>query len=107
MYVGNWGQAFQYLGVRFNNNQVTSSIAIPNTGINIVCKTATAMKSNNFSVVSNASTPATYTDAPLASNMHKLDIMNLGGGYQLSGTITRLTYYPKRLTDAQLQTLTS
>jgi hypothetical protein len=108
VYLGNWGGSAHGLGVRFNNSGITSSTgAIPNTGINIVCKTATAMKSNNFSVVSNASTPTTYTGAALASSMNTLFIMNLNLGNYCTGTIARLAYYPVRLSDTQLQALTA
>jgi hypothetical protein len=106
VYLGNWNTSSQYLGVRLNSGGTTSAGPIPNTAQGIVCKTATAMKSNDFSVVSNASTPIAYTGAALASSMSTLHIMNVISNYQGNGTVARLTYFPQRLADSTLQAIT-
>ena len=107
VYLGNWGETNQRLGVRYNDPTVLFNVDIPNTLEGTQCRTATALKSNDFAATSNGGAIASYTGSLLASNMNKLDIMQAAGNYHAIGHISRLTYYPYRLPDATLQEITS
>lgn len=68
--------------------------------------TALAYKVNDFAFVLNGGTVALDT-VGLVSVVNEVGIGNqLNGGY-LNGTIRKIAYYPARLTNAQLQTLTT
>ncbi len=71
-------------------------------------KTAAAIKLNNFAVVANGGTITSDTSGTVPAVTSFVIGNYLGGGtsYDYSGTIARLTYYPKRLPDATLQLLT-
>jgi hypothetical protein len=71
-------------------------------------KTIGAYKVNNFAGVVNAGTVQTDTSGtiPVVTLMGIGINASLNGGY-LNGTIKKIAYYPLRVTDAQLQALTS
>jgi hypothetical protein len=64
-------------------------------------KVAGAYKKDDFSIVSNSSSPTIGTSGNVPSG---LDYAIFGSG--LGGTISELTYYPVRLPNSTLQTLT-
>ena len=75
--------------------------------INAFNKFAGCYKTNDFAVSVNSETVGTDTSGAIPiSTTFDIGAQRLGAADGMSGTITRLTYYPKRLTDAQLQTLT-
>ena len=69
-------------------------------------KMVLAMAENDFAVSSNGGTVSTDTSGTVASN---LPIATLGTavGDRLNGHIKSIKYYPRRLTNAQLQDITS
>jgi len=71
-------------------------------------KASMAVKSSDFAITINGNTPTTSSSGILTSTMDSMtigqDILDLG--YHLNGHISQFTYYPTRLTNAQLQTLT-
>ena len=71
-------------------------------------KTAAAIKLNNFAVVANGGTITSDTSGTVPAATSFVIGNYLGGGtsYDYSGTIARLTFYPVRLPDATLQSLT-
>jgi len=71
-------------------------------------KTAAAIKLNNFAVVANGGTITSDTSGTVPAATSFVIGNYLGGGtsYDYSGTIARLTFYPTRLQDSQLQQLT-
>ena len=72
-------------------------------------KLGLAYKKNDAAGVMNGGTLSTDTQTGTITP-DRLGIGNLGnvsGGYQPNGCIKRITYYPKRLTNQQLQTLTT
>jgi hypothetical protein len=73
----------------------------------LVAKTAFAYKFNDFAVSTNAGTVATDTSGviPLVNQIRIGAARD--GGVNLNGTIKKLSYYPARLTNEQLQALTS
>ena len=96
---GDGGSALQYFDAG-----PASTITISNSSQ--YQKRAFAYKVNDIAASINASTASTASSgqAPVAS---QLLIGNSTGSINcINGTIARLTYYPKRLTDAQLQVLT-
>jgi hypothetical protein len=66
---------------------------------------AFAYKTNDLAFVNGAGTLFTDDNAPIATTMNRLRIGS-GSGGRLGGTISKLTYYPTRLPNDQLQTLT-
>jgi hypothetical protein len=64
-------------------------------------RTAIAYKQNDFARSYNGSTPSTDNIGNLPVGINQVRI-----GTNLSGHIAQLTYYPKRLPNAQLQALT-
>jgi hypothetical protein len=66
---------------------------------------AFAYKINDLAFVNGAGTLFTSNNAPIPTTMNRLQIGSGTGGI-LTGHISQLTYYPKRLANAQLQTLT-
>jgi hypothetical protein len=74
--------------------------------INQTKKTASAYKLNDFAFTADGASPSLDTSGTVPSNA-KLFIGSLNGtAWSLDGTISRLTYFPKRLTNEQLQALT-
>jgi hypothetical protein len=74
--------------------------------INQTKKTASAYKLNDFAFTVDGASPSLDTSGTVPSNA-KLFIGSLNGtSWSLDGTISQLTYYPKRLPNAQLQALT-
>jgi len=71
-------------------------------------KASMAVKSSDFAITINGNTPTTSSSGILTSTMDSMtigqDILDLG--YHLNGHISQFTYYPRRLTNTQLQNLT-
>jgi hypothetical protein len=91
-----------------NGNQQPSLEQFGQSPFKNKIKTASTFGNNYFSITANGA-------QVLSSNSGTLPIVDrllLGGGHMgssslvLNGTISRLIYYPKRLPDSQLQTLT-
>lgn len=84
------------------------SQAYPNTGLmptNTVFKTAYAYKANDFGICTNGGTPVTDNAGTVASAVNTMLVGNASG--LLNGHIRRLRYYPRRLSNQQLQALTT
>jgi hypothetical protein len=74
--------------------------------INQTKKTASAYKLNDFAFTADGASPSLDTSGTVPSNA-QLFIGSLNGtAWHLDGTISRLTYFPKRLPNEQLQALT-
>jgi len=71
-------------------------------------KWASAFKSGNYGVSYNGSTALTNNYGSTLTNVSVLQIgASTGGNVALNGTIKKIAYYPQRLTNTQLQALTS
>lgn len=70
-------------------------------------KSASAFKADNFATSIQGSTSFSDNAGTVPQGLALLAIGSRVGAEQLNGHIKRLTYYPKRLTDAQLQALTA
>jgi hypothetical protein len=68
-------------------------------------KISFSYKLNDFSSSRNGLSPITASSGTLSSN-NRLDIGVIQGGNRLNGHIAQLTYYPNRLSNSQLITLT-
>ena len=78
-----------------------------NMGSRVVgTKQAITYKLNDFTVSTNGGTPSADTSGTVPS-ISSLKIGAEGGGYYLNGWIKRIAYYPRKLTNAELQTLTA
>lgn len=73
----------------------------------VTFKIATAYATNDFVAVANGATPITDTLGTVST----VTIMGLGSdpasSEKLNGHLRRITYYPRRMTNAELQTLTT
>ena len=101
---GNSGTAVR---VQVNENgtpQATLDTAIVSTGT--VYKQVGAFKANDFSATENGNAVHTDTSGTLPDGITFLDIGEQYGFY-LNGHIKSIKYYPRRLTNAQLQELTT
>lgn len=80
----------------------TQSAGVANTVMNAAIGYAT----NNTSVTYYGAAPVVDTSCIPPFGANRLDIGNRGGSSPTNSCIKRIAYYPKRLTDAQLQQLT-
>ncbi len=69
-------------------------------------KVALGFNQSSFSISANGSSLTNYKTLSSSLSVNRLLIFSEWYGGTTSGTISRLTYYPKRLSDAQLQYLT-
>ena len=91
--------------VKYNPNSVTLDIGTSNDGVRT--RIAVGAKPANYAATKNAGTISSSTFA-VSPPANKLWIGNIdSGGWPLNGTIYKLAYYPLRVTDAQMQALTS
>jgi len=84
-------------------------IGVGSISNNVVYKTAVAYKANDFAITVNGVSPTTDTSATIPT-VNKLVL----GAYNsdslanlLNGHLRRVAYYPRRLTNAELQALTA
>lgn len=88
-----------------DNSVAQASIATANSlATGKACGCAYAL--NDFSVVCAGGTAVVDTAGTLPSP-NRLEIGTHAGAAHLNGTLARLAYFPKRLADAELQTLTT
>lgn len=103
-------------GVRSGGVQQADTSVASAISANTVFKMAFAVKADNFALCVNGGAVATDTSGAMLSNAALLDIgcgpqnsagsTNTTGDY-LNGHLRSLRYYPAKLTNAQLQALTS
>jgi hypothetical protein len=87
-------------------SQVATNTANTTTALTN-CKGAFAYKVNDFASSLNAGTVVTDTSGILSTTLNEAEIGWHTDGAYLNGTIKKLAYYPIRLTNAQIQALTS
>jgi hypothetical protein len=98
-----WRASTSILGV----DQAALGAAMP-LGNASVRKIAYAYQTNNFAASANGGTVSTDTSGTLPSpDRIGIGCQNSDGGNPLTGYIRTLTYYSSRLTNAQLQALTT
>jgi hypothetical protein len=96
------------LDVVAGNVSQASIITISNSPSNTFAKTAAAFAVNDFSVVSNGGSAGTDTSGVLpVVNRLSIGASAVGTSAFLNGTIRKIAYYPLRVTNANLQALTS
>jgi hypothetical protein len=74
--------------------------------VNTPFKFAYAYATNNFAAVGNGGAPSTDPLGALPTGLTVMGVGNLSGVFW-NGYIRRITYYPQRLTNAQLQSITA
>jgi hypothetical protein len=89
--------------------QVNSLILASSLSFGLAAKVAVAVKASDFSGSVNGLAPVTQTTGSIPTTLSQLTIGNgeTLGTNTFSGTIRRLTYWPRRLSNATLQALTS
>jgi hypothetical protein len=95
------------LGVNVGGSAVGSATTSNTTTANVSAKTAGAYKVNDFAVSLNAGTVATDTSGVLPVVDRMFIGQRTAGSVSLNGTIKKLAYYPARLSNTELQGLTS
>jgi hypothetical protein len=73
---------------------------------NTVAKLAVAYKANDFAASGNGGTALTDTSGTVPTGINVFSL-GVGIGTGFSGYLRRITYYPRRLSDAELQTITT
>jgi hypothetical protein len=91
----------------YKSNDV--SISTLGTYNGVTTKTAAVYKENDYAICTNAATVFTDTTANLSNVIPSttLGIGNIIGGGFTNGTIKKIAYYPSRLTNTELQAITS
>jgi hypothetical protein len=86
-----------------------ASFNLGSPSVSTIYKIALAAKANDFAAVQNGGSVSTDTSGAMPSGIASLGIGYLvaGAPLQLNGHIRRIAYYPRRLTNAELQSLTS
>jgi hypothetical protein len=103
----NSGNSYPASEARVSNSNVFG-ITSGNTYF-LGCKIATAYAAANYAISSAGVAPVTNSYNGVPNDLDKLCIGNVNDNNSLgcvNGTISQLTYYPTRLPNAQLQTLT-
>jgi hypothetical protein len=97
--------ASSYQFIAFNNGVNQAQIDSGNITINTATKISSAYAANDFASSMNGSTAVTDTAGavPIVTQMR---IGNYSLGAYLNGHIKSIQYFPRRLTNAQLQELT-
>jgi hypothetical protein len=72
-----------------------------------VVKAGYGYKVNDFAITVNGATASTDTSVSVPTGITLLDIGGMNGSQYLCGHISRLRYYPTRLTNATLQSLST
>jgi hypothetical protein len=108
------------IGILRNNASGNSRATVANGGaaqfaadgtswtLNAVTKAALAYEVNNFAFVANGGAATTDTSGTLPTvDRLRLGVDGLGSSSFLNGHIRRITYYPRRLSNAELQAITT
>jgi hypothetical protein len=100
----------QYLGVVTAGGVAQTALApTASNTVGVMNKLVMTYKVNDFAAVANGGTVATDTvgTVPVVNQAFIGVSENASGSLPLNGTIKKLAYYPKRLTNAELQGLTT
>jgi hypothetical protein len=108
--VNNIGYNPDRIGYLVYDNSVAIQDTTSTTGGYVVpssspVKTAMSYKTASYAYVFNGGIVLNSNSGGVPT-VNTLDIGRVGAGSQLNGTISQLSYFPKRLTNAQLQALT-
>jgi hypothetical protein len=87
------------------NNGVTISAGMGNNLSYNGLTCSFAYKTDDLAFINGGGTLFTKGDAPIPTNMVRL-LIGTGNGGLIRGTVSKLTYYPKRLPNQQLRALT-
>jgi hypothetical protein len=92
-------------GARAQNVGLFDDFRFPMATVNKSMRSAMALKAGQIAYVGNGTTPGTNAGA-MPSGIDRCFIGSVSNGLYLTGTISRLTYFPKRLPNEQLIALT-
>jgi hypothetical protein len=83
-----------------------ASLSTSNSSLNTAIKTACGFKENDFAASTNGATPVTDTSGTVGTYTRLSIGMRFAGDQQINGHIRQITYLPRRLTNAELQSRT-
>ena len=96
-----------FAGFFVRNNYVVQVSSSPTVNVKVPFKNIVTVKTKDFVQISNVFSPQTNTSGVLPNVVGPFVIGgSVSNGIKGSQTISRLTYYPVRLSNSQLQTLT-
>jgi hypothetical protein len=101
VFIGTWGATGSTAGVTQFDLQPAASYTR-----DAPAKFGLAFRANDFAASVNNSTPLTDSSGTVAT-MSQLNIGSLPSSGQINGHVRRVTFYPSRLTNTQLQALTT
>ena len=101
------GSSNNYEGYFTSSSSIQASCTLGSNLSGVACKTISSGKTNDFAFCLNGGSVTTDASGTYGTGIDRMNIgkYDVGNAY-CNGTISRLTYYPKRLPDAQLQALT-
>jgi hypothetical protein len=103
----------QASGKAASGNVFTASVnagridASPSFAANTITKSAFAVKPSDRAVTTAGATPGTSAAAFTMPTVTSMGLGQVASLFFLNGYLRRITYYPRRLSDAELQTLTT
>jgi hypothetical protein len=99
-YTNRWGGSSNSGGVTQADLQVTGSYTP-----NVVSKTAYTYRVNDIAVSVSGSAVMTDTAATMPASFDRMGVGSMGTTGHLNGHVRRITYYPRRLSNTQIQEL--
>jgi len=102
-----WGSASsKFYSAIISGGAASADIGFFGTTQTISQRGVVGYKVDNFGFTANGQVPATDTLGPVPVSVNRLEVGQFSSGGQLNGTIRRLTYWPSRLSNDTLQTIT-
>ena len=91
----------------FTGGAEQATLSTSNSSINATVKTACAFKDNDFAASTNGASPQTDPSGTVGTSTQLSIGMRFAKDNQLNGHIRQITYIPRRLTNAELQSRTA
>ena len=101
------GSANNYEGYFISSSSIQASCTLGSNLSGVACKTISSGKTNDFAFCLNGGSVTTDASGTYGTGIDRMNIgkYDVGNAY-CNGTISQLSYYPVRLSNSQLQTLT-
>ena len=101
------GGSYNDYSVIYSTGSQQAAAFVTSLAGGVMAKSATGWKVNDFSASFNGGAVQTDSSVIVPVGINRLDLGMSGSNYFLCGHIARLRYYPTRLTNAQLESLST